>query len=120
MQTPQLSLYREKKSCVLCVFTLCIRFFILHFLTVFSQLIFILSSHVCVHVCVFKSDKGPTHTESKEAPEPTSETTPDETVITIETETESREDESTPSQNWSVTFISKITYSTSFSYSPHY
>ncbi|XP_058264855.1 MORC family CW-type zinc finger protein 3 isoform X2 [Hemibagrus wyckioides] len=46
-----------------------------------------------------ESDKGPTHTESKEAPEPTSETTPDETVITIETEAESREDESTPSQN---------------------
>lgn len=49
-----------------------------------------------MHVCVFKSDKGPTPPECKDAPEPTSETTPDETVITVETDNESKDDESTP------------------------
>ncbi|MCJ8735753.1 hypothetical protein PDJAM_G00251190 [Pangasius djambal] len=44
-----------------------------------------------------ESDKGPMPPECKEAPEPTSETTPDETVIAMETETESIDDESTPS-----------------------
>ncbi|KAK3557919.1 hypothetical protein QTP86_003841 [Hemibagrus guttatus] len=46
-----------------------------------------------------ESDKDPAPAESKEAPEPISVTTPDETVITIESETENREDESTPLQN---------------------
>ncbi|GAA6077678.1 MORC family CW-type zinc finger protein 3 isoform X1 [Tachysurus ichikawai] len=45
-----------------------------------------------------ESDKVPTPPECKETPKPTSEATPDETVITIETETESKDDESTPSQ----------------------
>ncbi|KAM9495103.1 uncharacterized protein Hap1MRO34_015402 isoform 2-T2 [Clarias gariepinus] len=43
-----------------------------------------------------ESDKGPTPPECKDAPEPTSETTPDETVITVETDNESKDDESTP------------------------
>ncbi|XP_017340918.1 MORC family CW-type zinc finger protein 3 isoform X1 [Ictalurus punctatus] len=45
------------------------------------------------------SDKGPALHDCKEASEPTSETTPDETVITIEAETESKADESTPSSH---------------------
>lgn len=63
--------------------------------------------YVCV--CVFKSDKGSTPPECKEAPEFTSETTPDEGVIAIETETESKDDESSPSpqSHWSDTYISK-------------
>lgn len=62
-------------------------------------------------LCMFKSDKVPTPPECKETPKPTSEATPDETVITIETETESKDDESTPSQyHWSVTYISKTYY----------
>ncbi|XP_053497051.1 MORC family CW-type zinc finger protein 3 isoform X4 [Ictalurus furcatus] len=45
------------------------------------------------------SDKGPALPDCKEASEPTSKTTPDETVITIEAETESKADESTPSSH---------------------
>ncbi|XP_060771120.1 MORC family CW-type zinc finger protein 3 [Neoarius graeffei] len=43
-----------------------------------------------------ESDKAPVPAECKEAPDPTSETTPDEAVITIDAETENKDDESTP------------------------
>ncbi|XP_027029054.2 MORC family CW-type zinc finger protein 3 isoform X1 [Tachysurus fulvidraco] len=46
-----------------------------------------------------ESHKVPMPPECKETPEPTSEATPDETVITIETETQSKDDETTPSQH---------------------
>lgn len=65
---------------------------------------------------MFKSDKAPVPAECKEAPDPTSETTPDEAVITIDAETENKDDESTPAvtepsqSHRSDTYITEISH----------